>query len=82
MIDSTEAVTTREELAVFVASLAREARKAPNNWQNADLHSFLEALSAWINDMDGYFLNQGEPVPERPTWRTFAQMLAAATTYE
>jgi hypothetical protein len=82
MIHSTEGVTTREDLAAFVASLAREARQLPNTWENTDLQSFLEALAAWINDMDGYFLNQGEPAPEQPSWRTVAQMLAAARTYE
>jgi len=82
MIHSTEAVSTRDDLAGFVASLAREARQVPNTWENRDLQSFLEALAAWINDMDGYFLNQGTPAPEQPSWRTVAQMLAAATTYE
>ena len=82
MIHPTEGVTTREELAVFVALLAREAQQMPKVWENTDLRSFLEALAAWINDMDGYFMNRGEQVPEQPSWRTFAQMLAAATTYE
>jgi len=32
--------------------------------------------------MDGYYLGRGEPVPERPTWATVADMLRAATMYE
>lgn len=82
VIPPTEAVTTREELAAFVALLAREAQQAPKDWENTDLHSFLEALAAWISDMDGYFVNRSEKVPEQPSWRTLAQMLAAATVYE
>jgi hypothetical protein len=82
MVHPTEAVTTREELAAFVALLAREAQQTPKDWENTDLPSFLEALSAWINDMDGYFINRGEQVPAQPSWRTLAQMLSAATVYE
>jgi hypothetical protein len=78
----TDAVTTREELAAFVALLAREAQQAPKDWENTYLHAFLEALAAWISDMDGYFVNRGEKMPEQPSWRTLAQMLAAATIYE
>lgn len=82
MIPSTENIKSREELAAFVAALASEVQRAPNTLGEQDLRSFLEALAAWINDMDGYFLNRGEPVPDHPSWRTFAQMLIAATTYE
>jgi hypothetical protein len=51
-------------------------------WPNNNLLAFLEALSAWVRDMDGYYLNRGLPVPNRPQWSTFAHMLMAATMYE
>ncbi|WP_442857041.1 DUF7660 family protein [Arthrobacter sp. YN] len=57
-------------------------RQDPEGWENADLESFLEAMSAWTRDMDGYFMNRGEPVPDVPSWQLFAQMLLAAKIYE
>jgi hypothetical protein len=32
--------------------------------------------------MDGYYLNQGLTVPEKPDWKMIANMLAAAKIYE
>ena len=40
------------------------------------------SLAAWAEDMDGYYLNAGGPVPEQPTWKTLADMLLAARIYE
>ncbi|MGH7970069.1 MAG: DUF7660 family protein, partial [Limisphaerales bacterium] len=43
---------------------------------------FLEALGAWVQDMDGYYRNQGKPVPEQLDWKTFSDILMAAKMYE
>ena len=77
-----DAINTREDLARFVLDLSEDYRKDPKSWENRDLTSFLTALSGWIMDMDGYFINQNQPVPEAPSWKTLAQMLAAAKQYE
>lgn len=73
---------SREELAAFLAELADSVVKEPERWENSDLVDFLRAWAAWLEDMDGYFLNQGEPVPSAPSWQLIAQMLLAARVYE
>lgn len=77
-----ESIETREQLAKFILDLADEARTKPKSWENVDLPAFLEALAAFTEDMDGYFANRGEAVPEQPTWSTLGEMLIAATMYE
>lgn len=74
-------IGSREDLAEFVVELRKSLRNG-QQWKNRDLDAFLDAMSAWIEDMDGYFENIGEPCPNQPTWRTFAQILAAAAIYE
>jgi YD repeat-containing protein len=75
-------VSSRDELAAFIGALQRELREDPASWENGTLESFLEALAAWTQDMDGYLTNAGrEPIAE-PSWRTFAEMLIAARVYE
>ena len=78
---STENIRSRHELAIFIDCLPARFR-GPEAWENANLECFLTALSAWVNDMDGYFLNRSEVVPEAPSWRFVAQMLLAARVYE
>lgn len=73
---------TREELVSFLDQLADSYLDEPERWENADLVSFLRAWSAWLDDMDGYFVSRGEPVPSEPSWQLVAQMLLAARVYE
>lgn len=80
--DQVNSIRSREEFAAFVRSLAQDFEEHPEAWQNADLSSFFEALAAWVDDMEGYYSNRGERMPEHPDWRTFAQILAAARVYE
>ena len=77
-----DAIKTREDLSKFVEVLAEGLRDRTLTWENSDLASFLEGMSAWIADMDGYFLNRGEGVPQDPSWGLIAQILVAASQYE
>lgn len=79
--ERTDQINTRQDLAIFVAEVAKQLRDRPEEWPNNDLNSFLEAFSAWIEDMDGYYQNRGEVMPEQPSWRTIGHMIAAALVY-
>lgn len=71
-------ISTRQDLAAFILALRHELEQEPEAWENRTLGDFLEALARWTEDMDGYFLNRGEEVPQQPTWQTLALMLRAA----
>ncbi|MGW1890156.1 DUF7660 family protein [Streptomyces sp. NPDC002004] len=58
-----EHVNGREDLAAFVRSLHRSHAESESAWENSDLPSFLKALSAWIDDADGWYRNTGREVP-------------------
>ena len=71
-------VSTREDLSAFVRALRLGLVEGTVKFENRDLDSYLEALSAWVDDMDGCY----ETVPEQPSWRTVAEILMAAAIYE
>jgi hypothetical protein len=75
------AITSKEDLADFVGALRKDLEAHGDKWENATLECFLEAMQAWIEDSDGYYLNMGQPVPQ-PKWRTFAEILIASKVYE
>jgi hypothetical protein len=75
-------IRARQDLASFIRELAKNFRNNPDEWKNATVDSFLEALAAWTNDMDGYYRNKNEDVPVNPQWKTIADMLMAASVYE
>ena len=83
-----ESVTSRADFVRFVQALLadwhasdRAERMTPSppygpatgGWENPTLDRFLEALAAYAADA---------PLPEQPSWRTFAEVLATAKVYE
>ena len=82
MVINPNNIKTKNDLIKFVKGLANEAASNSNNWENEKLPFFLEAMAAWIEDMDGYYKNQGEPIPIQPSWKTIGEILQAATMYE
>lgn len=77
-----DSIRTREDFAGFVTVLRGELSKNPERWENVDLESFLEALSAAAIDIKGSYKNMGLPPPNEPSWKIFAELLAMASTYE
>ncbi len=74
-------VRSREDFVRFARALSQAAQSGDAASTNLELPRFLEAVSAWANDMPGYFANEGKSVPE-PSWALFAIILEAAVTYE
>ncbi|QYY31135.1 MULTISPECIES: DUF7660 family protein [Cupriavidus] len=75
-------IDSKERLADLVAALLDDLVRNPQEWENVSLEGFLAAMEAWIRDMDGYYKNAGQPIPDMPTWRTLADILLAARVYE
>lgn len=73
---------TRREFEVFLQELARSVPAEPASSTNVSLDQFLEGVSGWLADVDGYILNRREAIPHEPSWQLFAQMLLAGRTYE
>lgn len=83
IVQKTGSVNSQESMAKFVFDLAKDCSENKDHWVNGDLESFLYSLSAWIEDMDGYYQNTGQPYDEyNVSWKNFADMLAASTIYE
>jgi hypothetical protein len=75
-------VRTRSDLVDFLRALEADFADNPEEWDNGDLASFLEAMAAWSADMEGFYLNSGEDLDALPPWRVLADILMAARAYE
>ncbi|GAA4608169.1 hypothetical protein BJY16_006704 [Actinoplanes octamycinicus] len=64
-------VRTREDAVRVIEAMAADLRRHPDAWENATLDRFLEALAAVVEDGTA-----------EPSWRTFAELLVAASGYE
>ena len=77
-----EAINSRDDLATWIDQLRQDYLNNPVTWENRDLPAYLEALSAWLRDMDGYYARMGRDMPNAPTWQLIGEILLAAKMYE
>jgi|LakMenE18May11ns_1017448.scaffolds.fasta_scaffold7389516_1 hypothetical protein len=82
LADHNQSIRSREDFVAFVKALTKDLRDNPESWENSTLEHFLEALGGWVEEMDGYYLNQGKPVPQQPDWKVVGDILMAAKMYE
>ena len=68
-------IKTKEDFVCFLQFLKKDYVENKSSWENRDLQAFLEAMISWMNDMDGFYINQGLSIPKNPSWKIFADIL-------
>ncbi|MEU7296083.1 hypothetical protein AB0A76_23190 [Streptomyces exfoliatus] len=72
----------REAFSAFLARLREDHAANSQQWENATLEGFLEALQAWTDASPGWYRNFGHDLPREGDWTFFARALTAARIYE
>ncbi len=76
-------VTDRQTFIKFLDLLRKDFLDNPEEWENKTLSDFLEALSAYTQDIQGYYDNTKQNKnADRPDWSTFADIFSGAKIYE
>jgi hypothetical protein len=82
LTDRVNLLRSREDFVAFLNALLTDFETDPGSWENDDLERYFGAMAAWVADMDGYYLNRAESIPENVTWKVLGQILLAAKYYE
>ncbi|MCA1368053.1 hypothetical protein I6F15_11635 [Bradyrhizobium sp. BRP14] len=69
-----ESVIDQQSFLKYLASMRTDFENGAVRWQNTDLASYLEAMSAWLKD--------GAPQGETNPWKLAAFLLQAGAFYE
>ncbi|NEU70069.1 hypothetical protein GK091_24545 [Spirosoma agri] len=77
-----DSISSKEDFTKFLGTLLEDLQSDRSAWENNTLDEYLDGIKSWTEDMDGYYINMGEPIPENVNWRVFAEILTAATLYE
>ena len=76
-------VTDRESFVTFLNLLRKDLSENQQEWENKSLEDFLEALSAYTEDIQGYYDNMKMNIDaNQPNWKTFADIFMGARIYE
>ena len=76
-----ESGDSRKSFIDSVLRLSENIRNSPDDFENTLTSDFLDALAAWVCDMDGYYANVGTSIP-KPDWSFIETVLKAAAVYE
>lgn len=78
-----EQVATHSDLVLMLERMHADfTDSGKDEWENPTLDRYLDALAAFAEALPAVYANQGEPMPEQPTWGLVALLLAGATGYE
>jgi hypothetical protein len=75
-------INCKDDFVNFVELLVSNLKNNPDEWTNKTLQEYLESISSWTEDMEGYYQNNGIHIPENVNWKVFANILIAAKMYE
>ena len=81
-INDLSPITSPQAFVDFLTLLRADFRENGTQWENRNLADYLEAMQAWTADMDGYYINTGQPIPDKVPWHIFVDILRAARLYE
>ena len=75
-------VESRQDLADYILTLRDDFARRGQEWENATLDRYLEALAAWISASPNWYRNFGQELPRDGDWKFMARALSAAVVYE
>jgi len=79
-------VSDRKNFEEFINLLLVDFNKNKDNedeWENNRLDLFLEAMSRYTADIDGYYKNmEPDQNADVPSWKVFADIMRGAVVYE
>ena len=76
-------VTDRQSFIKFLNLLKQDFLDNPESWENKTLPDFLEALSEYSADIQGYYDNVKQDTnADLANWKTFADIFKGAKIYE
>jgi hypothetical protein len=79
-------VTDRQSFVKFLELLSEDLRGNKSEWQNKTLEDFIEAMSRYAEDIQGFYDNtrkSGEVTnADVASWQTFSDIFKGARIYE
>lgn len=80
--DKIEMIKSRKDLIDFIYALQRDLKNNPEEWENITLLDFLDAMSGFVDAIDGFWKNNDIDPKKENKWKMFADILYAAKLHE
>lgn len=82
MFDKIENIKSREDLIDFIDALVKDMEVHSEEWENKSISDYLLSVQSWIEDMDGFYLNNNLAFPKNIDWSFIATIMYIGKIYE
>lgn len=73
----------KSEFIQFIENLRTDFVENKEQWENKTIEDYLEAISRYTEDIDGYYKNTNHDIDlEKIDWKVFADILKGSSIYE
>ena len=74
---------TKQEFILFIENFRTDFIENKEQWENKSIEDYLEAISRYTEDIDGYYKNTNQDINlEKVDWKVFADILKGSSMYE
>jgi len=71
------------EFIDILHDLKDDLKLRPENYENTDLDSFLDAMISYTEDIQGYYKNTGQDIDsDKQDYKVFADIIRGSAVYE
>lgn len=82
MYNRINSIKSKEKLIEFLDFLSKDRQDKKGEWENNTIEDYLTSISSWIEDMDGYYINNNLPIPSNENWSFIATLFYVGKIYE
>ncbi|MDR2967719.1 MAG: hypothetical protein LBU74_07205 [Methanobacteriaceae archaeon] len=80
--DRINSIKSKKEFIDFLDLLSKDKHGNEDEWENTTIEDYLASIAAWIEDMEGYYINNNLPLPETKNWSFIATLFYVGKIYE
>lgn len=74
---------TKQQFIEFIENLRTDFIQNKEQWENKTIEDYLEAISRYTEDIDGYYKNTNQHIGlEKVDWKIFSDILKGSSVYE
>jgi hypothetical protein len=74
---------TKQEFILFTENLRTDFIENKEQWENKTIEDYLEAMSSYAEDIDGYYKNTNQNIDlKMVNWKVFSDILKGSSIYE
>lgn len=74
---------TKKEFIQFIENLRLDFIQNKEQWENKTIEDYLEALSRYTEDINGYYKNTNQDIDLKEIdWKVFSDILKGSSMYE